>query len=73
MGCGFSKGFQNVDDSVRVIIAHDKKVKKQKGLPDPVYKPHSALPMMQSEAINTPTKVSFGVPADGNDTVATEE
>jgi len=48
-----------VDDSIRVIIAHDKKVKKQKGLADPVYKPHSALPMLQSEAINTTTKVSF--------------
>jgi len=70
MGCGASKGeFSNVDDSVHVMIKHDKRVSSQKGAPAPAFKPRSAHPLLQPKAINTPGAAD----GNGNGPVATEE
>jgi hypothetical protein len=70
MGCGSSKdGLYNVDDSVHVMIKHDKKVSEKKGGPAPVFKPRSAHPMLQPKAINSPGAAD----GNGNGPVATEE
>jgi hypothetical protein len=72
MGCGASKGgLYNVDDSVHVMIKHDKKIHLQKGAPAPVFKPRSSHPMLQPKTTNGTPPPGNG--ANGNDPVATEE
>ena len=48
MGCGTSKGALNaVDDSVHVMLKHDKKVAQKKGLSSQGYVPRAEHPLMQ--------------------------
>jgi len=48
MGCGGSKSsrLNNVDDSVHVMINHDKKVQQRKGQPVHGYKPRAQHPLL---------------------------
>jgi hypothetical protein len=50
MGCGASKsGLETVDDSVHVMLKHDKKVAKAKGLPvNTGYVPRAPHPLLDS-------------------------
>lgn len=48
MGCGASKGgLQTVDDSVHVMIKHDKKVAQRKGEAPKGYVPRAPHPLLQ--------------------------
>jgi len=78
MGCGSSKGgLEHVDDSVHVMLQHDKKAHLRKGGPAPGYKPRSAHPLLTPKEVNTP--VAGGEGANGaaattaNGPIATEE
>jgi hypothetical protein len=49
MGCTGSKSaFDKVDDSVNMMIQHDKKVAKQKGLPTTGFVPRGEHPLLQN-------------------------
>ena len=50
MGCGASKsGLETVDDSVHVMLKHDKKVAKAKGLPvNTGYVPRAPHPLLDT-------------------------
>jgi hypothetical protein len=54
MGCGASKDtrLQTVDDSVHVMLSHDKKMQKMKGTEPHGYVPRSEHPLLQSKAPN---------------------
>lgn len=55
MGCGASKnGLQHVDDSVHVMLQHDKKVQQRKGEPVHGYKERAQHPLLRPKAVNTP-------------------
>lgn len=49
MGCGASKeqGLQTVDDSVHVMLKHDKKVAQKKGQAPKGYVPRAPHPLLQ--------------------------
>ena len=48
MGCGSSKsGLNNVDDSVHVMLKHDKKVQQRKGEPVHGYKQRAEHPLLR--------------------------
>jgi hypothetical protein len=54
MGCQHSKGrdLGHVDDSVHVMLSHDKKVAKQKGQPPPQgYVPRAEHPLLKPRAV----------------------
>jgi len=56
MGCGSSKsGLHHVDDSVHVMLRHDKKVHQRKGGPAPAYKERAQHPLLKPKEVNTPT------------------
>mmetsp|Transcript_18570 Transcript_18570/g.29936 ORF Transcript_18570/g.29936 Transcript_18570/m.29936 type:complete len:91 (+) Transcript_18570:189-461(+) len=53
MGCGGSKAdgrLQTVDDSVHVMLAHDRKVQKMKGEKPHGYVPRAEHPLLQPKA-----------------------
>jgi len=62
MGCGGSRlggssrksALLNVDDSVHVMLKHDKKVQQQKGGPVLGYKERASHPLLKPKAINAP-------------------
>ena len=59
MGCQASKeGLQTVDDSVHVMLKHDKKVAQKKGEAPKGYVPRAPHPLLQ--------KQEDGAAADGN-------
>lgn len=71
MGCGSSKsGLQHVDDSVHVMLAHDKKVQQRKGQTVHGYKERAQHPLLQPKAVNTPEPTNG---TNGGGPVATEE
>ncbi|CAB9510514.1 expressed unknown protein [Seminavis robusta] len=50
MGCGASKeGLQTVDDSVHVMLKHDKKVAQKKGEAPKGYVPRAPHPLLQKQ------------------------
>ena len=54
MGCSGSKegGLSHVDDSVHVMLSHDKKMAKKKGQPAPTgYVPRAEHPLLQKKPI----------------------
>ena len=53
MGCGSSTDtrLQTVDDSVHVMLAHDKKVQQRKGETPHGYVPRAAHPLLKPKAI----------------------
>mmetsp|Transcript_16731 Transcript_16731/g.38628 ORF Transcript_16731/g.38628 Transcript_16731/m.38628 type:complete len:98 (-) Transcript_16731:110-403(-) len=54
MGCGNSKsGLHHVDDSVHVMLRHDKKVHQRKGGPAPAYKERAQHPLLKPLEANT--------------------
>lgn len=63
MGCGSSKRtLETVDDSVHVMLAHDKKVAAKKGqAPSAGYKPRAEHPLLHQQAVAPP------VAGNGND------
>jgi len=64
MGCGGSKGGLNhVDDSVHVMLQHDKKVQQRKGQQPSGYKERAQHPLLKPKAINTPPGEENGAPA----------
>ena len=70
MGCGGSKSsrLNNVDDSVHVMLKHDKKVQQRKGQPVHGYKPRAPHPLLtpnnDDNNNNRATAVGEGI-ADG--------
>lgn len=52
MGCIGSKhaGLEHVDDSVHVMLAHDKKAAQKKGKPDQGYVPRAEHPLLAQKA-----------------------
>lgn len=52
MGCSSSKenGLSNVDDSVHVMIKHDKKVAAKKGIAPHGYVPRAPHPLLDASA-----------------------
>ena len=57
MGCGSSKasGLSHVDDSVHVMLNHDKKVQQRKGEPVHGFKPRAEHPLLKEKANATAT------------------
>ena len=55
MGCVGSKksGLNLLDDSVHVMLKHDKKVQQKKGEPIHGYKPRAEHPLLKPKAIST--------------------
>jgi hypothetical protein len=52
MGCLASKPtFGTVDDSVHVMLQHDKKVAKRKGEPSTGYVPRAEHPLLQNKPV----------------------
>ena len=62
MGCGNSKagGLQTVDDSVHVMLAHDRKRQKQKGEKPHGYVPRAEHPLLKPKAAGTITATEEG-------------
>ena len=53
MGCGGSKsGLSHVDDSVHVMLQHDKKVQQSKGQPARGYKARAEHPLLRPKSVN---------------------
>ena len=74
MGCGGSKsGLHHVDDSVHVMLQHDKKVQQRKGEPVHGYKERAQHPLLKPKAINTPAPADGRNGATANGPIATEE
>ena len=82
MGCGGSKsGLHHVDDSVHVMLRHDKKVHQRKGGPAPAYKARAEHPLLKPKEVTTPkpTTPSGGdangaaAATDDKEPIATEE
>lgn len=84
MGCGASKsGLHHVDDSVHVMLKHDKKVQQRKGEPVHGYKKRVEHPLLRPKEVNTPppsgsdatgtSAPASASPATGNGVIATEE
>jgi hypothetical protein len=63
MGCGGSKssGLQTVDDSVHVMLAHDRKVQKAKGETPHGYVPRAEHPLLKPKATGTVTESGTAV------------
>jgi hypothetical protein len=56
MGCGSSKGgLQTADDSVHVMLKHDKKVQQKKGEAPHGYVPRAEHPLMAMKEKPRPT------------------
>jgi hypothetical protein len=55
MGCGNSResALQTVDDSVHVMLAHDRKVQKAKGEAPHGYVPRAEHPLLKPKATNS--------------------
>jgi len=71
MGCGSSKsGLQFVDDSVHVMLQHDKKIQQKKGQPVQGYKERTQHPLLKPKAINSPEPTNG---TNGGGPIATEE
>jgi hypothetical protein len=52
MGCGGSKsGLSHVDDSVHVMLQHDKKVQQSKGQPAHGYKARAEHPLLRPKSV----------------------
>jgi hypothetical protein len=49
MGCGSSKGLGHVDDSVHVMLKHDKKRLKEKGIVSGGFVPRAEHPLLATE------------------------
>jgi len=65
MGCGSSKsGLHHVDDSVHVMLRHDKKVHQRKSLPAPAYKERAAHPLLKAKQMSAPTTSTDGAAND---------
>ena len=64
MGCSQSadKGLQYVDDSVHVMLSHDKKVQQRKGEKPHGYVPRAAHPLMETpeDEPGAPSSASAG-------------
>lgn len=61
MGCGSSKNaLQHVDDSVHVMLQHDKRASMRKGRPAPGYKPRTEHPLLRPK--ETSTSADGGAP-----------
>jgi len=82
MGCGASKsGLHHVDDSVHVMLKHDKKVQQRKGEPVHGYKKRAEHPLLRPKEADTQPPSwgdANGAPATapmatGNGVTATEE
>ena len=79
MGCGASKeGLQTVDDSVHVMLKHDKKVAQSKGQAPKGYVPRAPHPLLQqqqaaTDGAATAAETSNGSNADRKPIVASEE
>lgn len=85
MGCGSSKseGLQTVDDSVHVMLKHDKKVAQGKGEAPKGYVPRAPHPLLQQQqqqqtdngggGSNTETTAGTGGAPERKPVVATEE
>lgn len=66
MGCGASKeqGLQTVDDSVHVMLKHDKKVAQSKGQAPKGYVPRAPHPLLQAQQQETAN--NGGAAGDGD-------
>ena len=79
MGCGASKeGLQTVDDSVHVMLKHDKKVAQSKGQAPKGYVPRAPHPLLQqqqaaTDGAATAAETTNGSSADRKPIVASEE
>lgn len=83
MGCGSSKsaGLQTVDDSVHVMLKHDKKVAQSKGEAPKGYVPRAPHPLLQQQqqpadggnTENTAASIGNGNANKRKPVVATEE
>ena len=77
MGCGASKneGLQTVDDSVHVMLKHDKKVAQSKGQAPKGYVPRAPHPLLQQqqEGGGDAPQPADGAPAEKKPIVASED
>lgn len=80
MGCGQSKGegLQTVDDSVHVMLKHDKQVAQSKGQAPKGYVPRAPHPLLQQQqqapiGEAPPGESSGGPPPASKPIVATED
>ena len=75
MGCGGSKSdgrLQTVDDSVHVMLAHDRKVQKMKGEKPHGYVPRAEHPLLKPKpATGTGTENGGGGPPASTPSAAT--
>ncbi len=70
MGCGSSKNaLSHVDDSVHVMLKHDKKVQQKKGAAPAGYKERAAHPLLKPKELpkpisSTPNPAAEAPPAE---------
>ena len=66
MGCGSSKNaLSHVDDSVHVMLKHDKKVQQKKGNAPAGYKERAAHPLLKPKALEpAPAPAAEAPPAE---------
>jgi hypothetical protein len=70
MGCGSSKeGLSHVDDSVHVMLKHDKKKLKEKGVISAGYVPRAEHPLMANETQDNAQRVSRPIATEDDDVV----
>jgi hypothetical protein len=58
MGCGPSRALETVDDSVHVMIQHDKKAALKKGIVQTGYVPRAQHPMLVAPTESKPQAAS---------------
>jgi hypothetical protein len=70
MGCGGSKAdgrLQTVDDSVHVMLAHDRKVQKMKGEKPHGYVPRAEHPLLIPKPVGEATNGGGGTAGTGGE------
>ena len=75
MGCGSSKAdgrLQTVDDSVHVMLAHDRKVQKMKGEKPHGYVPRAEHPLLKAKATGTAGQGDVNVTTNGAEESSTK-
>ena len=70
MGCGSSKNnLETVDDSVHVMLAHDKKVAAKKGQPTTTgYKPRAQHPLLSGTEVGADSAAAAAAATTGTTT-----
>eukprot|EP00934_Nitzschia_sp_Nitz4_P000661 Nitzschia sp. Nitz4//NODE_542_length_12750_cov_80.145333//2156//2395//NITZ4_additional_000080-RA//-1//CDS//3329531970//661//frame0 len=76
MGCGSSRhdtGLEAVDDSVHVMLSHDKRRMERKGEAQHGYVPRAEHPLLRPKAVQATEEDATDGPSDANGPEETKE